>query len=176
MYQKNCIQCGNAMFRKKKSEAERSNWKFCSKSCQTINKNKSRVYIKSFIEKVCPTCKKTFIVQDSVRFNRKIFCEPSCFRHTQESKDKNSGERQYNWKGDLVKYFGLHQRIRAVLPRNNCEHCGIVGEKNKNGKWSIECANRSGEYKTTIDDWVALCRKCHRKYDADKRKRANSLL
>jgi len=79
-------------------------------------------------------------------------------------------KEHFNWKGDKVKYFGLHLWIRELLNTDKCEFCGISGYKYKNGQWSIECANKSGEYKRDINDWYTLCRKCHNKYDNDKRK------
>jgi DNA-directed RNA polymerase subunit M/transcription elongation factor TFIIS len=42
VYSKICIYCGNKMYRNKKSEAERENWKFCSHSCKIIFYNKKR--------------------------------------------------------------------------------------------------------------------------------------
>ena len=42
MYEKNCQLCNKKMFRKKKSEAQRPNWKFCSRSCKIIYYNKKR--------------------------------------------------------------------------------------------------------------------------------------
>lgn len=176
MYTKDCIYCGKKMYRKSKQEASRENWKYCSYSCVTSHRNKLRVYTKKYVNKLCKFCNIEFKTRDTKHGLAKIFCSKNClnensklFKHSEKTIKKMSGENGNNWKGELVKYEGLHQRIRAILDTTKCTHCGILGERLKYGAWSIECANISGEYKTSIDDWVALCRKCHRKYDISKR-------
>lgn len=58
IFTKKCFCCGNLMTRRKKSEAERINWLFCSRKCQVITNNKSRKIMLG--SKTCPHCNQTF--------------------------------------------------------------------------------------------------------------------
>lgn len=84
-----------------------------------------------------------------------------------------SEKNHWNWKGDKVGYHGVHSWIRKLLGKpNSCEHCG--GEGRYNGsKWSIHWANKSQKYLRDLTDWMALCVKCHRRYD---RKNTNIII
>lgn len=71
-------------------------------------------------------------------------------------------EKSHNWKGDAVKYRGLHAWVRRQLgDPKKCEHCRKDGLMNRHIHW----ANKSGEYKRDISDWIRLCVSCHLKYD-----------
>ena len=73
---------------------------------------------------------------------------------------KKDGPNTWNWKGDSAKYGTLHDWVyyHRGSPRY-CEHCGTT--KKRMYHW----ANKSGEYKRDLDDWIRLCVPCHRKYD-----------
>lgn len=62
------------------------------------------------------------------------------------------------WKGEDCNYKALHMWVRRWkgAPKK-CTHC----ESEKNLQW----ANVSGTYKRDLDDFIALCAKCHRKND-----------
>ena len=78
-------------------------------------------------------------------------------------------EKHPGWKGDKVGYSGLHWWIRRKLGSpSNCKNCGIGGKK-IGGRWSIEWANKSGEYKRDFNDWIPLCSLCHRRYDLENK-------
>ena len=68
------------------------------------------------------------------------------------------GEQNFNWKGDKVGYDALHQwaKKRLVKP-SKCFHCKRVKR--------LDLANKSGEYKRDLSDWLWLCRSCHLKYE-----------
>ena len=42
-----------------------------------------------------------------------------------------------------------------------CEHCGRNGLKGRQIDW----ANKSHDYLRDLNDWIRLCKPCHRKYD-----------
>ena len=64
-----------------------------------------------------------------------------------------------NWSGDAIEYRGLHDRLNPLLPNKGiCAFCGQTG--------ITELANISHVYKTTLDDWMWLCRLCHKRYDS----------
>ena len=99
--------------------------------------------------------------------------------HTLETKEKmskihrgaqHSDEKNPNWKGDKVKYRGLHRWINRKLGKaKKCEFCGL--KKLPEGKKRyFEWANINGRYKRDIADWITLCVSCHRKYDRFIRK------
>lgn len=87
-------------------------------------------------------------------------------KHKKEFFKKVSGKNNTNWKGDGVGYFSLHTWIRKYkgIP-DKCIKCGKVGEKNKNNRWNIHWANIDHKYRRNLDDYIALCYKCHKKFD-----------
>lgn len=67
-------------------------------------------------------------------------------------------EKHVNWKEVGYGYSAVHNWIRKKLPYpKRCSLCNRVKK--------LEWANKSGEYKRDIEDWIALCRKCHVNYD-----------
>ncbi|NCD07107.1 MAG: hypothetical protein EOL97_13395 [Spirochaetia bacterium] len=86
----------------------------------------------------------------------------------------NLKERQFKennpiWKGNNVKYQGIHQWIRR---KNGKAHkC----ENRENGVLDFKCSNKSNhfhwaikkekEYSRDARDYYQLCRSCHNKYD-----------
>lgn len=76
-----------------------------------------------------------------------------------KGKEFMADEKHPNWKGDKVGYSALHNWIRKKLGKpKKCEHCGTT-------KGTLHWANKSGEYKRDLTDWISLCVRCHRKYD-----------
>lgn len=66
-----------------------------------------------------------------------------------------------SWRGDDVGYQALHQWVAKHLGRpSECSNPYCEGES-KTYDW----ANRSGEYRRDLGDWVRLCRVCHTRYD-----------
>lgn len=83
----------------------------------------------------------------------------SCGCYLKELLIKNYVEKtQFLWKGNKVKLSALHTRMRKRVPKRElCQFC--------NKSSSFDLANKSQEYKTTVDDWMWLCKSCHRRYD-----------
>lgn len=77
-------------------------------------------------------------------------------------KKRPTGESSTNWRGDKVKYGGLHDWVKKVLGQpTTCENCyksKLIGRK-------IHWANISKKYKRDINDWERLCVACHFKKD-----------
>ena len=68
IYKKNCIKCDKEMYRYKLSEARRDNWKFCSRSCSTADKNtKRRKEITGY--KKCKLCETEFAFRSSLKIH-----------------------------------------------------------------------------------------------------------
>ena len=71
-------------------------------------------------------------------------------------------EKHGNWKGKDVSYVGMHMWVARHLGKpDTCEECGKSGLKGRQIHW----ANKSGEYKRDLSDWLRLCAKCHMEYD-----------
>ncbi len=59
-----------------------------------------------------------------------------------------------------IGYVNVHKYIRKRYNfKNECLLCGVQGK--------MQLANKSGEYKKELDDWLELCPKCHHKYDKE---------
>lgn len=67
------------------------------------------------------------------------------------------GEDSSAWKGDDVKYHGLHRWVEKQFPKPDlCEFCKIVPPKDLSNK---------GIYNRDLENWQWLCRRCHVIYD-----------
>jgi len=131
--------------------------------------------IKRWYDKFCKCCEKQF---KGERISR-VYCSASCRskdlyvnhnkgKHWKISPEKRAnmnrgeGEESPHWIGDEVGYRGLHDWVRKNKGKPiECEFCG----KKKTTPNSIHWANKSHKYKRDLDDWLALCVKCHKKYD-----------
>jgi len=71
----------------------------------------------------------------------------------------NRAEKNGMWRGDGVKYSGLHLWIKSHLKKPDC--CQGCGEKTS----KLDLANISQEYKRELNDWEWLCRRCHMNKD-----------
>ena len=70
----------------------------------------------------------------------------------------SSGSNHPAWKGEDVKYQGLHNWVRKNLGKTSqCTQC----DSTSNVYW----ANISHVYKRDLNDYFQLCSKCHYKYD-----------
>lgn len=74
-----------------------------------------------------------------------------------------TGANNYKFKGEKVKYRALHSWVERMLGKpHECEQCGNTGLRHRQYHW----ANVSRNYQRVITDWVRLCVKCHRAFDA----------
>ena len=78
----------------------------------------------------------------------------------------HTGEKHWNWKGANASYSSLHDWVYSRLGRPQiCAHC----RRSWVDQVSLEWANKSGLYRREVQDWLPLCRSCHRIFD-NKRK------
>lgn len=90
-------------------------------------------------------------------------------KHSEEFKNKmrefaskQTGINGHNWKGDKVKYDGLHRWIRKTLgSAKSCRFC--KEDKKQRYNW----ASKEHSYLRDVNEWINLCVKCHRKYDKE---------
>ena len=77
-------------------------------------------------------------------------------------KGKYTEEKGSQWKGDKVKYGGLHDWVRKWKGTpDKCEGCGKSGLKGRKINW----ANIDHKYSRVLEDYIRLCKKCHYHYD-----------
>lgn len=103
--------------------------------------------------------------EDRKRYVRKYYAQPKWKNYrkqyyidNKEKLDENS--RKYKEKNPEYwkRYDYVHQWVRRHKPKQ--EHCTICNEIKV-----TELANISGEYRKDIEDFMWLCRPCHRLYD-----------
>lgn len=77
-----------------------------------------------------------------------------------------------NWKGNQADYYTIHKWVHLKKGKpKKCLICGLVGKyvSFKNGeKWNLDWASKDHSYSRNLDDYIPLCKKCHRKYDIDR--------
>jgi hypothetical protein len=80
-----------------------------------------------------------------------------------EKRPEMSGEAHHNWKGEKAGYSAAHMWVKMNKTKpDHCHHCGKKG----NG-YQIHWSNIDHQYKRNLDDYVALCASCHKKYDLE---------
>lgn len=150
---------------------------FCSQNCYHLSQRTS-----DRVEATC-VCGKTFETRAArVAAGRGRYCSKACLYAnrprpsglTYEIKAENAawfkpgrdaptGPDSPGWRGDDVGYQALHRWVKANRAKPEaCEHCARTDRP-------LDWANRSHEYRRDLDDWIALCRQCHRDYDRDWR-------
>ena len=73
--------------------------------------------------------------------------------------NKQTGDKNPNWKGDKAGYSALHYRIcKAKGKPQKCDKCGTT--KKTRYQW----ANLTGDY-NNLDDYKRMCQSCHAKFD-----------
>jgi hypothetical protein len=79
----------------------------------------------------------------------------------EKTRKANLREKNYNWLGEEAGYQAKHSWIRRNKEKTkNCQRCG----SNRH----IDFANISGKYKRDVNDFICLCRSCHKNYDLGK--------
>lgn len=78
-------------------------------------------------------------------------------------------ENNPNWAGEGVSYRALHSWVtRKKGKPSKCIFCGDTEKR-------IEWASKSHKAKRDLDDFIALCVACHRRYDSKRGNFANIL-
>jgi hypothetical protein len=114
-------------------------------------------------ERTCP-CGKSFKAPPSViAKGHGKYCSLACRGRFSD----RHGERSPGWKGDAVGYTALHVWVRGAKgPPEQCSACGTTEGR-------LEWANVSHEYRRDVADWIALCVRCHRRFDSSTCKRGH---
>jgi hypothetical protein len=104
----------------------------------------------------CPSCGNEFLGRTD-----QVNCSPGCSTRGKKRPGTGlSGEAAPNWGGENVGYWGMHNRV--YRERGKADYC-VNGCVAKRYDW----ASLIDEPKT-IWDFEAMCRSCHRKFDAKR--------
>ena len=155
-----CVICGK-QFSRYNSEIKKASKRgyinnYCSKECYAKGKRKPNGGRKFYR---CAECGKEFYRSEIHVLRRGVtfaYCSRKCNGLARAK--KYIGERHPMWKGEAVGYTGLHKWVSKNLGRPFvCEHCGATE--------NLEWANKSHNYKRSLEDWIGLCPSCHSIYD-----------
>lgn len=153
----NCLECGKE-FQTYPYAIKRGDGKYCSRECSCKN-NETKIKIGQRLST------KTEFKKGETPWNKdKKGYETSLRGRSRPDmkKDKNG-----QWKGDDVGYFGLHVWIAENCGRaKKCDACGS-DDPDKKYHW----ANLDSKYSRDINSWKRMCVSCHSKYDKSWLKR-----
>ena len=166
---KKCLIC-NATFSVKNYRKHTAS--YCSRKCMwkgqigiNINARKGKYVI-------CKLCKKSFYAHPSrlKGLHKRKYCSKECRIEASNGRvswNKGikyfevTGKNNGNWLGDKAGYHAMHKWVyRQKGKPTICKHCNITSQ-DKQLYW----ANKKHDYKRNINDYIALCASCHRKYD-----------
>jgi hypothetical protein len=78
------------------------------------------------------------------------------------SRGDTTGFKNYQWKENKACYRSIHKWVQRWKGKPNiCEMCGKEYSKPR----SIQWANIDHTYRRVLEDYIALCCKCHKNYD-----------
>jgi len=107
-----------------------------------------------------------------VPWNKGVKCPYVTQRNLQDNPAK-TGTEHWNWKGNAVKYQGLHKWVKKELGQpSECWYCEDKTLSHRQYHW----ANLSGEYRRDINDFARLCAKCHKALDSGKISASNIIV
>lgn len=126
-----------------------------------LNKSDPRVmkYVKANFNgdfKNCNECGTKYYV-NKYRLNNTRFCSKNCL--SKHLKKIFTNPNSF-WKNNWNEYVYLHIWVEKQMGKPKyCKWCG------DNSDHRYHWANKSGEYKRDIKDWIRLCAKCHAKQE-----------
>ena len=112
----------------------------------------------------CLTCGKKFSHFNFTKKNNPRFCSQKCVvNSTQFKKGECENEKNSQWKGTNASYTASHHWIARKRGKPHyCEHCKRSDLPHRSYNW----ANIDHKYNRNIKDYIRLCVRCHKKYDA----------
>jgi hypothetical protein len=111
------------------------------------------------------------VVEDGLVCGDDVECKGMCHKHYVRNRVHGDplkvahrrGEDHPSWKGDDVDLGAQHYRVRAARGTPSfCEHCKTT-DPSLLYDWAF---NNSGD-RLNVDDYIRLCRKCHKVFDAE---------
>lgn len=162
---KDCLICGKEIIKSPKISI--NTWinrrKYCSRECSCKGLHKNNIGRRTGEYRKCKVCGESFYIIPAHIKRRKSngqYCSKKCMYKSPERNNKLSGSNHYLWKGEKANYRTKHAWINRQRGRpSECEHCGTTIAK------KYEWANKDHKYRRRIEDYIALCSKCHFRYD-----------
>ena len=82
---------------------------------------------------------------------------------TRFKKGEMEFEKNSQWKGNEAGEDAMHKWVYRWKGRPNiCEVCGTTNKK------FYDWANIDHTYRRVLEDYIRMCRSCHRKYDKNR--------
>lgn len=123
--------------------------------------------------KICKTCKKVFekpLNFGKSHWEKRKFCNRKCEANYRVGK-KN--ELAPGWKGENVLVYSKHKWLYKNYGKaNKCENIKCEGKS----EWFEWAKKTECEYEKKRENFMMLCRKCHRKYDMTPEKREKAIM
>lgn len=151
-----CSFCGVSIYRAVWQLKRAENY-FCNTRCHDNYLLGKKMTVRSRVKKQCENCGTLFEVYGYRQYSAK-FCSKKCVDSWGKGKENGRGI------GELACYSAKHDwviRMKGSASLYNCVSCG----KNHKQVKKIEWSNINHKYKKNINDYVARCVSCHRKYD-----------
>lgn len=118
--------------------------------------------IGKIIKKTCVGCGIEYELGSYHRKYRK-YCSHGC------SIKNHTGNKHPFWKENTYSKHAVHNWVkRWKVKPSFCEVCGTINVV-------LDWANRDGLYKRILDDYICMCRSCHRKYDMTPEKKQKAI-
>ena len=158
MQTKPCLHCSNVMIKKvnESKEAWKSRRKFCSRQCANLAKKGIRQSPGTEFKKGSKPVKGFQEGHNPWNKGLSVHLSPeSEFKPFQLADEKHP-----KWKGDEVGKKSLHAWVRRKKSAYACTFC----HRTKHD-CAIDMANIDHTYQRNLEDFIPLCRSCHRKHD-----------
>lgn len=164
--------CRGQDLSKKNTGSNNPNWRGGKTKCITCDKELASRYTSRDTNR-CKECWYKFHRKENhIRWKGGSYCadcnKPIYHGDTRCQKcwaKRNTGRNNPRFK-DRLTYKYLHVVIRKKLGHpDTCELCGFKSDNHNMIQW----ANKTGKYLRDPEDWLALCVKCHRKYDLSRK-------
>lgn len=111
---------------------------------------------------ICPECGKVRQEETPHKVKRRL--TPLCYTCSQRAKRGiNKGSKNNMWKGDKVKYRGLHAWLNRNLSKPVDGLCEICRQKPIR-----QIANVTGVYNRDFDNWRYMCVSCNKHFQTNK--------
>lgn len=168
-----CVRCGNRF------EFYPSNKRgvYCSTCVEDADEflgdHYADVHDIEWVERECDYCgKKLTVLASERKYGAGRFCSRECLYHWMS--ENRRGENHHQWLSGEREYAGIWWKARRkVLQRDNyqCQYCGKTAEQigRNPDVHHIRPLRTFQEPQNahTLDNLISLCRRCHRKAEAD---------
>lgn len=161
MESKKCIQCSAVFYKpescsKKEWEEQR---KFCSYKCHNDYRRGKYFVNSGTFKKGHQSWLKGKHLPEEVKKKLSLSLKGRKPNAGSFEKGQFAHDKHPNWKGEKAGKKPIHEWVKRYKQKPlECEHCGRDDKL-------LEWCNIDHKYRRELDDYIALCRSCHRLYD-----------